>query len=95
MTLYTNAFIYKGLNYFVYKGRNALMYAGLNNFVYRGRNAFILTGLNDFVYKGRNALVYAGLNDFVSSEGALYLILPYDYTAAGHFLSTNRSSTTT
>ena len=34
---------------------------------------------------------------FVSSEGALYVILPYDYPQRGstHFLNTHRSLTTT
>ena len=33
---------------------------------------------------------------FVSSEGALYVILPYDYPARStHFLNTHRSLTTT
>ena len=32
---------------------------------------------------------------FVSSEGALYVILPYDYPQRNHFLNTHRSLITT
>ena len=37
------------------------------------------------------------LAEFISSEGALYVILPYDYPARSgtHFLNTHRSLTTT
>ena len=35
------------------------------------------------------------ISTIISSEGALYVILPYDYPARTHFLNTHRSLMTT
>ena len=54
-TILTEKYVCKGLNDFVYRGRNAFIYTGLNDVVYKGRNVLVHAGFNNFVYTGRNA----------------------------------------